>query len=288
MLALDDYFAELQPRIQGDLRRDDYSRLLYSTDASIYQVMPHGVLIPQTVDDVQAAVELAAATRCRSCRAPGAAAWPGRRSTRRWSSTSPAIWIRFWRSIRKSSGCGCSRASSWTSSTYLQPIRPAMFGPDPASSNRACMGGIVSNNSTGSHSILYGMTADHVLEMAVILADGTQTHFGPLDTAVQPPIPATQRSGRPASTARVRLTLVAANQEIIRQRHAAPLAALRRLQPGPTLLSNGRPTYRWPSRPAASTWPSWSAARKAAWRSSPSMKLNLVPAPTHGPGDCPF
>ncbi|MDX1437826.1 MAG: FAD-linked oxidase C-terminal domain-containing protein, partial [Anaerolineales bacterium] len=63
---------------------------------------------------------------------------------------------------------------------YLEP-HGLKFGPDPASSNRAAMGGIVSNNSTGSHSILYGMTADHVLEMNVILSDGMQTHFGPVE-----------------------------------------------------------------------------------------------------------
>jgi FAD/FMN-containing dehydrogenase len=55
------------------------------------------------------------------------------------------------------------------------------FGPDPASSNRACLGGIVSNNASGSHSILYGMTVDHVLEMQVILDDGSPAHFRPLD-----------------------------------------------------------------------------------------------------------
>jgi Fe-S oxidoreductase/FAD/FMN-containing dehydrogenase len=55
------------------------------------------------------------------------------------------------------------------------------FGPDPASSDRAAMGGIVSNNSTGSHSILYGMTADHLLSADVILSDGSQAHFGPLE-----------------------------------------------------------------------------------------------------------
>ncbi|MEZ4641440.1 MAG: FAD-dependent oxidoreductase [Chloroflexota bacterium] len=62
---------------------------------------------------------------------------------------------------------------------HLRPYG-LQFGPDPASSNRAAMGGIVSNNSTGAHSILYGMTADHVLAMDVILADGTKAHFGPL------------------------------------------------------------------------------------------------------------
>ncbi|MEZ4641439.1 MAG: FAD-binding protein [Chloroflexota bacterium] len=54
-----DFLHELGKRVRGDLRTDEYSRILYSTDASIYRVKPHGVLIPQTVDDVQAAVELA-------------------------------------------------------------------------------------------------------------------------------------------------------------------------------------------------------------------------------------
>src|SRR5690606_34566600 len=53
--------------------------------------------------------------------------------------------------------------------------------PDPASSNRAGMGGIVANNSTGSHSIVYGMTADHVLETGVFLADGSRALFGPVE-----------------------------------------------------------------------------------------------------------
>ena len=52
------------------------------------------------------------------------------------------------------------------------------FGPDPASGNRAGIGGIVGNNATGSHSILYGMTADHVMEIEVVLSDGSLAHFG--------------------------------------------------------------------------------------------------------------
>ena len=65
---------------------------------------------------------------------------------------------------------------------HLRPYN-LQFGPDPASSNRAAMGGIVSNNSTGSHSILYGMTADHLLEANVILNDGSTAHLRPLETA---------------------------------------------------------------------------------------------------------
>ncbi len=61
--AVQDLFGDLQKRIAGDLRTDDYTRILYSTDASIYQVLPYGVLIPRTVEDVHAAVELAAQYR---------------------------------------------------------------------------------------------------------------------------------------------------------------------------------------------------------------------------------
>ena len=55
-----DFLAELKKRVSGDLRTDQYSRMFYSTDASIYQVMPHGVLFPKNSDDLHAAVELAA------------------------------------------------------------------------------------------------------------------------------------------------------------------------------------------------------------------------------------
>ena len=53
--ALPDFLAALRKRVAGEVRTDAYSRVLYSTDASIYQVMPHGVLIPTTVEDVHAA-----------------------------------------------------------------------------------------------------------------------------------------------------------------------------------------------------------------------------------------
>ncbi len=57
---IQDFLNDLQQRVTGDLRSDSYSLTLYSTDASIYQVKPYGVLIPKTVEDVHAAVEAAA------------------------------------------------------------------------------------------------------------------------------------------------------------------------------------------------------------------------------------
>src|SRR5512142_139955 len=58
-----DFVNELRKRFSGDIRNDDASRILYSTDASMYEIEPLGVVLPRTQDDLQAAVELAARYR---------------------------------------------------------------------------------------------------------------------------------------------------------------------------------------------------------------------------------
>jgi FAD/FMN-containing dehydrogenase len=93
---------------------------------------------------------------------------------------------------------------------FLRP-HGLQFGPDPASSNRACMGGIVANNSTGSHSILYGMTADHVLATNVILNDGSTPDLSGFGNLTGLNDRATQ-----ITQAIQQLTHDPANQEIIR------------------------------------------------------------------------
>jgi len=61
--------------------------------------------------------------------------------------------------------------------SYLRPYG-FCFGPDTSSSNRATLGGMIGNNSAGSHSILYGKTIDHTLELDVLLADGSEARLG--------------------------------------------------------------------------------------------------------------
>ena len=178
--ALFDFLNELQKRVAGDLLTDEYSRVLYSTDASIYQVMPYGVLIPQTMDDVQAAVECAAQYKIPIVARTGGSSLAGQ-------TVNEALIIDFTRHlndvvevnaeenwVRVQPGIVLDELNIHLSQYGLQ------FGPDPASSNRAAMGGIVANNSTGAHSIIYGMTADHVLETSVILNDGSTAQFSPL------------------------------------------------------------------------------------------------------------
>ncbi len=173
----DDLAAALRPAIAGDIRFDAYSRVLYSTDASNYQIEPLGVVIPRRADDVAATVAL-----CASRRIPVLA---------RGAGTSLAG-----QAVGRAVVLDCSRyldqivaidAAARTVrvqpgviiSTLNDTLRPhgLMLGPDPASAERATVGGALANNATGAHSIRYGMFADQVLAATCVLADGQTAHF---------------------------------------------------------------------------------------------------------------
>ncbi|MCK4700927.1 MAG: FAD-binding oxidoreductase, partial [Bacteroidales bacterium] len=64
---------------------------------------------------------------------------------------------------------------------YLEPIR-LFFGPETSTSNRCMTGGMLGNNACGAHSILYGSTRDHTLEVCTILSDGSEARFNDLTT----------------------------------------------------------------------------------------------------------
>ena len=181
--ALPDFFSELKKDIQGELRTDDFYRALYSTDASLYQVMPYGVLIPKRMEDVQAAIELAAKYKIPILPRTGGTSLAGQ-------AINEALIIDAVPHLNK-----VVEINPEEKFVRVQPgvilehlnrqLHPygLKYGPDPASANRAAMGGVIANNATGSHSIMYGMSADHVLGTKVILADGSQTTFNFLSQA---------------------------------------------------------------------------------------------------------
>ncbi len=216
-IAVEEYLAELRNRTSGDIRTDSFSRVLYSTDASIYQVLPHGVVLPRNVEELHAAVELAAKHLVPILPRAGGSSLAGQ-------AVNEAVVIdttRYLHNILE-----VNREEQWVRvqpGVVLDPLNIELrrhglqFGPDPASSNRAAMGGIVANNSTGSHSIVYGMTADHVLETGVFLSDGSSAHFAPLENGGLDA--KTRNSGLEGQIYREISQLVAAseNQDTIRQ-----------------------------------------------------------------------
>jgi FAD/FMN-containing dehydrogenase/Fe-S oxidoreductase len=180
--AVQYFAADLAPRLKGDVRTDYFNRVLYSTDASIYQVMPLAVVLAESTDDVIATMEAAAKYDLPVVPRGSGTSLAGQAvneaviiDTSHLDRILEVNAAEQW--VRVEPGIILSRLNAALAQRGLK------FGPDPATENRAVLGGITGNNSTGSHSILYGMTADHVMEMDVVLADGSVAHFGPLDEA---------------------------------------------------------------------------------------------------------
>lgn len=176
---LSDFAARCRRLIAGELRDDLYTRVLYSTDASLYQVMPQAILIPRTADDVVAAMTLAGEYGLPVLARAAGTSLAGQ-------AVNEGLVIDF--SCHIDAIVEVNPEEQWA---RVQPgvvlddlnaaLRPhkLQFGPDPASSNRSTIGGAVANNATGSHSLLYGMTADHVRGMTAVLSEGTICQFDP-------------------------------------------------------------------------------------------------------------
>ncbi|OGK98658.1 MAG: hypothetical protein A3E31_03540 [Candidatus Rokubacteria bacterium RIFCSPHIGHO2_12_FULL_73_22] len=178
MAAVSDLGHALRRAVRGDVRFDPASRLLYSTDASMYQVEPIGVVIPRDAEDVQAAVEIARREQVALLPRGGGTSLTGQTVNR-------ALVLDFSRHMRRVLEVNAEERWARVEPGLVQDdlnhhARPLglLFGPDTSTSNRATLGGMLGNNSGGSHSIAYGLTVEHVLELTCLLADGTRVVFG--------------------------------------------------------------------------------------------------------------
>ena len=171
---------ELRAAISGELAFDRPSRLLYATDASIYQMEPVGVVFPRDAADVQAVVRIAARR--------GLPVLPrGAGTSLAGQAINHAIVLDFSRHMARvleiDAGEGWARVQPGLVLAALNEAAAThglMYAIDPATQDRATIGGGIGNNSCGARSVTYGKTIDHVLSLDVVLADGTRTTFEPL------------------------------------------------------------------------------------------------------------
>jgi FAD/FMN-containing dehydrogenase/Fe-S oxidoreductase len=182
MSLLLDFTNELKERITGEIRTDLASRILYSTDASIYQMEPRGVVIPRSQEDLQAAVELAAKYKIPVLARGAGTSLAGQAigdalilDCSRWLDSIVAIDPEA-KTATVEPGVVLSKLNQAAAKYGL------MYGPDPASGDRATLGGAIGNNGTGAHSLIYGMSADQLLSADVIMADGTAGRLGESST----------------------------------------------------------------------------------------------------------
>ena len=173
----EDLYQALKKRIVGEVRFDKVSRLMYSTDASIYKIEPKGVVIPRNLADVHATMEIA-----RDFKVPVLPRGAG--TSLAGQTVCDAVVIDMSKYLNRV--IEVNQEERWAivepglvQENFNIHLRPMgfLFGPDTATANRATLGGMMGNNSAGAHSILYGKTIDHVLEMDVVLASGEGRHF---------------------------------------------------------------------------------------------------------------
>ena len=175
-----DLVRELESQVTGEVRFDKISRLIYSTDASIYQIEPIGVVIPKTDEDVIAVIETAHKHNIPVLPRGGGTSLAGQ-------AVGKAIVIDFSKYMRKI--IEVNPEENWV---RTQPgivldelnhqLKPSglLFAPDPSTSNRSNVGGALGNNSCGAHSIIWGKTVDNVSEINAILSNGSQIQLGPI------------------------------------------------------------------------------------------------------------
>jgi len=175
--ALRELEHQLAVRLPGQAHFDALYRVLYSTDASIHQIEPLGVVYPRDADDLCAAVETAAGLKIPVLPRGAGTGLAGQTigaalimDCSRHLNHVLAIDAEA-RTVEVEPGVVCGPLNRQAAALGLQ------FGPDPASADRATLGGMIGNNATGAHSIRYGMTGDHVLALDVALSDGSAARF---------------------------------------------------------------------------------------------------------------
>ena len=166
----EDLYQSLKKRVTGEVRFDRASRLMYSTDASIYEIEPIGVVLPRTHEDVFATMEVAREYKVPVLPRGGGTSLAGQ-------TVGDAVVIDMSKYLNRVLEVNTEEGWALIEPGVIQEqfnlhLKPMgyLFGPDTSTANRATVGGMMGNNSAGSHSIIYGKTIDHVLEMDVVLS----------------------------------------------------------------------------------------------------------------------
>src|SRR5215471_6937521 len=157
---------------------DNLTRQLYATDASIYQIEPLAVAFPKTERQASAIIEAAVHAGVSIIpRGAGTGLVGG--------AIGEGLVVDFSRYNREISDLDLERQSVRVGSGVIldqlnQFLRPHgfCFGPDVATSSRATIGGMIANNSSGSHAPAYGTTADHVRELEIVTSAGQVVMVG--------------------------------------------------------------------------------------------------------------
>ena len=178
--------AALRRSAAGEVRDDRASRELYACDASIYRRLPAATLRAREDGDLEAAV-----AACREHGVPLTMRGAGTSLAGQAVGRGLVVDCSALADVEIDAGARVARVGP---GAVLDDLNAAAaehglaFGPDVATASRATLGGMIANNSAGARSVVHGLTADHVLALEVILADGTRATLrrgGPAPAALE-------------------------------------------------------------------------------------------------------
>ncbi|MEJ2595546.1 MAG: FAD-linked oxidase C-terminal domain-containing protein [bacterium] len=169
--------AKLLVTFDGELKQDLSSRLMYSTDASAYREIPQAVAFPRHKEDIRKLIHFARENNTSLIPRTAGTSLAGQvvgggiivDVSRYMTEIIELNTAEHW--VRVQPGVILDELNS-----YLKPYG-LFFGPETSTSNRCMMGGMVGNNACGAHSLVYGSTRDHTLELTTLLSDGSEAVF---------------------------------------------------------------------------------------------------------------
>ncbi len=168
---------DLANTVEGEVRFDLHDRMLYATDASLFQVEPIGVVIPSCVDDAVRAIEFCAVRGLPMLPRGGGTSLAGQ-------CTNNAVVIDLSVNCRAVLGVDVAARVAWVEpGITIDELNEKLaahglfFAPDPATSRHANIGGCIGNNAAGARSLLYGRTSENVRSLDVAFADGRRAHL---------------------------------------------------------------------------------------------------------------
>jgi FAD/FMN-containing dehydrogenase/Fe-S oxidoreductase len=168
-----------------DARFDNLTRQLYATDASIYQIEPVGVAFPRSAQ--QASLVICAAADAGLSVTPRGAG-----TSLVGNAIGEGLIVEFSRYNRRITDLDIEKRTVRVGAgvvldqlnEFLKP-HGFSFGPDVATSSRATLGGMIANNSSGARCPIYGTTADHVISLEIVMADGRIERIGPMHESLR-------------------------------------------------------------------------------------------------------
>jgi FAD/FMN-containing dehydrogenase/Fe-S oxidoreductase len=167
--------------LDGDLRYDKSTTVIYSTDASVYKEEPLAVAWPKGVCDIRKLLSFAAKEKTSVTVRAGGTSLAGQ-------VVGSGIIVDISRYMNRI--LEINKNEKWVRvepGVVLDELNLKLkehglfFGPETSTSNRCNIGGMVGNNACGSHSIIYGSTRDHTIELKTLLSDGSEAIFTPVD-----------------------------------------------------------------------------------------------------------